>query len=275
MATIPPGKRPSKRSSPRKPSSNGSSTTASKKIAPKKIASKKTSFEKTGNRLLDALSAEDLGHIRPLLEHLPLPVRLVLHRAGEAIEFVYFPSSGMVSVVAATDDATFVEVGIVGWEGFVGIPALLESDAAPYEVFIQVAGAGFRMPASTLRSEMERSPAFRRLLLRYAQFFLVQVAQVAACNARHPIDMRLARWLLMARDRLGPGGMPLTQEFLAMMLGVQRPGVNIAARLLQKSGSIRYTHGVIDVVDGAALEAASCDCRGVIRREFDRLLPAG
>jgi CRP-like cAMP-binding protein len=232
-----------------------------------------TSSNNTQNSLLDALSAEAFGHILPCLEPVPLPVRLVLHGAGEVIEFVYFPQSGMVSVVAATGDAALVEVGIIGREGFVGIPALLESDAAPHQVFMQVAGSGYRMTATAMRSEMERSPAFRRLLLRYAQSFLTQVAQLAACNARHPLDARLARWLLMAGDRLGPGEMPLTQEFLAMMLGVQRPGVNIAARMLQKGGSIRYTHGRIEVVDPAALEAASCECRRVIKRELDRLLP--
>jgi CRP-like cAMP-binding protein len=146
-----------------------------------------------------------------------------------------------------------VEVGVIGREGFVGIPTLLESDAGPHQVFMQVAGCGLRMTASAMRSEMKRSPAFRRLLFRYAQFFLTQVAQVAACNARHPLDMRLARWLLMASDRLGPGPMPLTQEFLAIMLGVQRPGVNIAARMLQKGGSIRYTHGLIEVTDAGGL----------------------
>jgi CRP-like cAMP-binding protein len=179
----------------------------------------------------------------------------------------------MVSIVAPTDGAVLVEVGIIGKEGFVGIAALLESDAAPHRAFMQVGGSGLRMTVGAMRREIARSPAFRRLLLRYAQLFLTQVAQGAACNARHSLEARLARWLLMAGDRLGPGEMPLTQDFLAMMLGVQRPGVNIAARSLQKGGSIRYTHGRIDVIDTKALEAASCECCRLIKRESDRLSP--
>jgi CRP-like cAMP-binding protein len=129
------------------------------------------------------------------------------------------------------------------------------------------------MKVGAMQAEAERSPAFRDVLFRYAQFFLIQVAQTAACNARHALEVRLARWLLTARDRLDTDAMPLTQEFLAIMLGVQRPGVSLAAGALQRAGSIRYTHGWITVADRALLEAASCECHGLVQREFDRLFP--
>jgi CRP-like cAMP-binding protein len=227
----------------------------------------------TGNRLLDALSPEDLGRILPHLERIPLPVRLSLHAPGKRIEFVLFPDRGMVSVVASPEDGVLVEVGVIGREGLVGVPALVGAETSPHEIFVQVAGSGWRMKVDAMRAEVERSPAFRDVLFRYAQYFLIQVAQTAACNARHPLEARLARWLLMARDRLDTDAMPLTQEFLAIMLGVQRPGVSLAAGALQRAGAIRYTHGRITVADRARLEAASCECHGIVRREFDRLFP--
>jgi CRP-like cAMP-binding protein len=227
----------------------------------------------TGNRLLDALSPDNVALILPHLERIPLPVRLSLHAPGKPIEFVHFPDKGVVSVVAALEDGALVEVGVIGREGFVGVPALLGADTSPHEIFVQIAGSGLRMTVGAMRAEAERIPAFRDLLFRYAQFFLAQVAQTAACNARHPLEARLARWLLMARDRLDTDAIPLTQEFLAIMLGVQRPGVSLAAGALQRAGAISYTHGRITVVDRERVEGASCECHGVVQREFDRLFP--
>jgi CRP-like cAMP-binding protein len=232
---------------------------------------------RTGNNLLDALLPDDFSHVLPHLEQIPLPLRLALYQPGELIDFVYFPQHGMVSIVATMDDQASVEVGVTGKEGFVGVPIMLEADTSPHDVFIQVAGSGLRMKAGTMRSEADRSPAFRSLLFRYVQFSLVQVSQTAACNARHPLEVRLARWLLMAHARLGGGThdtMPLTQEFLAMMLGVQRPGVSIAAGSLQNAGLIRYRRGNVTILDRDALEDASCGCYRIVEDAYKQLFPA-
>jgi CRP-like cAMP-binding protein len=230
----------------------------------------------TGNNLLDALAPHEFSHILPHLERIALPVRLFLHEPGKLIEFVYFPQHGMVSIVATLEDHVSVEIGVVGKEGFLGVPIMLEADTSPHEVFVQIAGSGLRMKASAMRSATERSPTFRNLLFRYVQFYLLQVSQTAACNVRHPLEGRLARWLLMAHDRLDGthDAMPLTHEFLAMMLGVQRPGVSIAAGTLQNAGLISYTRGRVTVMNRDALEDASCECHRVVNDAYKRLFPA-
>jgi len=162
-------------------------------------------------------------------------------------------------------------VGIIGKEGFAGVPALLGAETALQDAYMQVAGSGLRMKTSAMRDEVGGCPAFKESLFRYAEFFITQLSQIAACNARHPLEVRLARWLLMAHDRLGTDVLPLTHEFLAIMLGVQRPGVSIAAGALQKAGLIRYNHGRITVVDRSALEDAACECYRIVKKEFGRL----
>ena len=225
----------------------------------------------TGNRLLDALAHDDLHRALPRLESMLLPVRTSLHKPDEAISHVYFLTEGMASVVATLEDCGAVEVGVIGNEGIVGVPALLDGDAATHDVYMQIGGAGLRMTATALREAAEHSPALKSMLLRYAQFFLAQVSQTAACNVRHALEQRLARWLLMAQDRCGADVMPLTQEFLSIMLGVQRAGVTRAAGALKQAGIIEYTRGRITVVDRAALQSASCKCYRVVKNEFDRL----
>jgi hypothetical protein len=175
-------------------------------------------------------------------------------------------------MVAVMEDGTSVEVGLVGNEGLAGIPAFLGAVSAPQAAYMQVAGAGLRMNVAVLHEEVDRSPAFRRAVSRFAQFFLTQVSQTAACNARHPLEVRLARWLLMAHDRIGTDTMPLTHELLSIMLGVQRPGVTIAAGALRRAGFITYNHGRVTVVDRPGLEAASCECYRIVRNELDVLL---
>jgi CRP-like cAMP-binding protein len=225
----------------------------------------------TGNRLLDALPKGDLSRVVSHLEPVSLPVRRSLHAPGQPINDIYFLTEGMMSMVALLEDGASVEVGIVGSEGFVGIPALLGAVSMPQDAYMQIAGVGHRMPAAAMREEVERSPAFKEGLFRYAQFFLTQVSQTAACNARHPLEVRLARWLLMAHDRIGSDELPLTQEFLSIMLGVQRPGVSLAAGALQKAGLIQYSHGRITVLDRAGLEDVSCECYRIVKNELDRL----
>src|SRR6266478_3190554 len=207
----------------------------------------------TGNRLLDTLPQDDLNHVFPHLEDVSLPVRTSLYKPDQPIGGIYFLTQGMVSMVAPFEDGGAVEVGIIGNEGFAGIPALLGADAATHDVYMQVAGAGLRMTAGAMHETIARSPAFKRALFRYAQYFFTHVSQTAACNARHPLERRLARWLLMTQDRVGTDVMLLTQEFLSIMLGVQRPGVTIAAGTLKQAGMIDYSHGRITIVDRQAL----------------------
>jgi CRP-like cAMP-binding protein len=195
--------------------------------------------------------------------------RPVLRRPVEPGLFV---ESGMVSLLATLEDGEQVEVGIAGREGLIGLPLALGDDRSLVEAKVQMEGTALRMDAAALHDGMEGSAALRGLLHRYALAFQAQVTMTAACNARHAIEQRLARWLLIAHDRAGMDEFPMTHEFVSMMLGVRRPGVSLAAGVLQKAGLIRYARGRMEVTDRPGLEAASCECYHTARREFARLL---
>ncbi len=224
------------------------------------------------NRLLAALPAEDLARIQLRLEAVEFGLREVLQAPDKSMTAVYFPESGWISMMALLEDGSAAEVGIVGFEGMVGLPLLLGSDRAATEAMVQAPGTFLRLGATAFEEEQDRSSPFRKLLLRYALAFQAQVAQTAACNGRHTLDQRLARWLLSAHDRAHGDEFPMTQEFLSIMLCVHRSGVTVAARLFQQAGFIRYSQGQITVTDRAGLEAAACECHGVVSREFQRLL---
>ena len=224
------------------------------------------------NRLLRALSAEDLDLLRPHLEPVPLPHKQTLSKPDTPIDEVYFPEEGMVSLVQPLEDGTMIEVGMIGNEGFVGVPVLLGTDSSPLEAMVQIPGSALRMHAKAFREEMDRRPALSRGLLRYVQALHIQVSLTAACNGRHTLPERLARWLLTAHDRATSDQMPLSHEFLAMMLGVRRAGVTVALGTLKAAGLVRNTHGQVTVVDRPGLEAASCECYRTVRNEFVRLL---
>jgi CRP-like cAMP-binding protein len=224
------------------------------------------------NRLLSALPPEDLAWLRPHMELVEFPPRLVLHMPGEPITAVHFPETGWVSMLATLDNGDAAEVGLVGREGMVGLPLLLGADRSPFEAMVQAGGTGLRLPAEAFRQALDHSAALKALLLRYTLAFNVQVAQTAGCNGRHQIEQRLARWMLMAHDRSEGDGFPMTHEFLSMMLGVRRAGVTVAAGVLQRAGLIRYERGRMTVTDRDGLEAGACDCYDAARREYDRLL---
>lgn len=225
------------------------------------------------NRLLDALDADDLAYLQPHLESIDLAVNDVLAEAGEHFRHVYFPQSAAISIVTYMADGSGVEVGTTGNEGMAGLPAYLEADASESRTFCQVKGTSFRVPVDVMIRIAADRPAIRRLLNRYTHAYMSMVAQGAACNRLHTIEQRCARWLLMTHDRIiGPDEvMELKQEFLALMLGVRRIGVTIAAGALQDAGMIKYRRGRIRVLDRAGLEAAACECYGVVRRRFDTL----
>jgi CRP-like cAMP-binding protein len=226
----------------------------------------------TRNRLLAALPPEDLAQLWSRLEPAELPFHQTLHAVGEPISAVYFPETGWASMLAYLEDGDAAEVGLIGREGFVGLPVLLGADHDDLEAMVQAPGTALRMDKAAFRAALEGVSAFRTLLLRYALVHHGQVARTAACNGRHHTDQRLARWLLMAHDRSEGDGFPMTHEFLSMMLGVRRAGVTVAAGLLSKAGFIRYERGRMEVTDRPGLESAACECYGVARRASDALL---
>jgi CRP-like cAMP-binding protein len=224
------------------------------------------------NRLLKFLPPEDYERLRPHLQPVEIKYKLSLYRADEQIEFVYFIETGVASLVNTMKNGNSAEVGTIGNEGMVGLPVIFGDTQAPTSVYMQVAGRGLRMKAKTFWQEMQRSITLRTAMLHYAHAVFNLVAQSAACNTFHTLDRRCCRWLLMTHDRMQSNEFQLTQEFLAMMLGVQRPGVTLAAGDLQRAGLIRYTRGNVTILDHAGLISRSCECYSVSKREFDRLL---
>lgn len=228
--------------------------------------------EPHANRLLGLLPTRDYRRLRPHLQAVTLAYRQSLYRANEPVQFVYFIETGVGSLVNTMANGQAAEVGTIGSEGIVGLPLLLGDNQAPTSVYIQVPGAGLRMKATLFKRELARSASMRAVMLRYAHAFFNQVAQSAACNHFHSLQQRCCRWLLMTHDRMQSDEFLLTQEFLAMMLGVQRTGVTAAASVLQRAGFIRYTRGNVTVLDRRGLEQRSCECYGVSKLAFDRLL---
>lgn len=224
------------------------------------------------NRLLGLLPATDYKRLHPHLERIPLTYRQSLYRARQPLRYVYFIETGVGSLVNTMANGEAAEVGTIGNEGIVGLPLLLGDDRAPTSVYVQVPGIGLRMAAGTFAGELKRSSSMRGVMLRYAHALFNQVAQSAACNHFHSIEQRCSRWMLMTHDRMAADEFLLTQEFLAMMLGVQRTGVSIAAGALQRRGLIRYRRGVVSILDRRGLKKRACECYGLSKREFDRLL---
>lgn len=224
------------------------------------------------NRLLAALPDAEYQRLVPHLEYVPLPFKQVLHEVGEPIEYVYFPHHAIVSALSAMADGSVVEVGLVGNDGVVGIPAALGDNIAITIATVQVADFGMRMKASVLKTEFQRGGVLQSLLLRYMQAQHALVSQNAACNRLHYLEGRLARWLLLVYDRVESNELPLTHEFMGQMLGVRRAGVTEAANALQQAGLVRYTRGKITILDREKLKAVSCECYEIISGEYGRLL---
>lgn len=226
---------------------------------------------KPKNRILQALPDEDYRRLEPHLEPMQLKLREPLIEAHKPIEHVFFVEVGVVSLITDVEPDMAVEIAAVGPEGFVGTSVMLGVESTPTRAFPQVAGEALRLPAHVLKSEVARSGHLCDLTRAYCQALFEQTAQTAACNRIHSIEKRCARWLLMTHDRIEGNKFSLTQEFLAEMLGVRRASVTEAAGALQQAGAIRYSRGVIEVVDRPRLELASCGCYAAIRREMQRL----
>jgi CRP-like cAMP-binding protein len=218
------------------------------------------------NIILLSISDSEYNSLRPHLEYVNLPNHLVIHEAGGKLEFVYFPNRGLISLVVVMKDGRTAEAGVVGNEGFTGAPAAVGLSRGPLRAVIQIAGDGFRVRVGVLQNTLEAAPHLRLLLNRYVAIRGMQIAQTAACNRLHGIEQRLARWLLMTQDRVTSGSLRITHDFLATMLGTDRPSVSLAAGVLQKKGFIEYTRGAVKIVNRKKLEASACECYGVIRQ---------
>lgn len=223
------------------------------------------------NRLLAALSKKDRQRLLPELEAVTLAFGDILFEPGDRIRHVYFPDDSVISLLAAVEDHELLEVGMVGNEGMAGLAIFMDVNNSHSRGLVQGAGSAMRMTAAALRRETGNGGALPKLLLRYTYSLLTQISQSAACNRFHPVNARLARWLLMMHDRVGRDEFRLTQEFLSHMLGVRREGVTLAAGFLHKQGLITYSRGHIHVLDRAGLETASCKCYETVKGLYDNL----
>jgi CRP-like cAMP-binding protein len=226
------------------------------------------------NHLLAVLPEADWLRIAPQLVLTELPLGHVVYESGDHLGHVYFPTTSIVSLLYVMEDGASAEIAIVGNEGIVGIALFMGGETTPSRAIVQSAGHGYRLSAKVLKEEFARGGPIQHLLLRYTQALITQMAQTAVCNRHHTIEQQLCRWLLLSIDRLPSNELTMTQELISNMLGVRRSGVTEAALKLQNAGVIRYSHGHISVLDRPALERHACECYAVVKREFDRLLPA-
>ena len=225
-----------------------------------------TAGKQVSNIILLSISDSDYSSLRPHLEYVSLPNHLVLHEAGGKLEFAYFPNRGLISLVVVMEDGKTAEAGIVGNEGFTGTPGAVGLSRSPLQAVVQITGDGFQVKVGALQNALESAPHLQLALSRYEVVRGMQVAQTAACNRLHDIEQRLARWLLMTQDRVDSGSLPITHDFLATMLGTDRPTVSLAASVLQKRKVIEYTRGAVEIVNRKKLEDSACECYGVIRQ---------
>jgi CRP-like cAMP-binding protein len=223
------------------------------------------------NKILLALPKRESAVLFSKLKFVSLPIRTVLNQIGEPIKFGYFINEGLGSVLSIMAGGKSVEVGLCGKEGFVGLPLIAGFSTSPTRVIVQVAGSAFKISAKDLVAALLDCPHLMIALQRFTQELGLQASQIAACNRLHEIDERLANWLLMSQDRLGNDGVvPLTQEFLAHMLGTRRASVTVAAGILQKAGLIAYKRGVVKVESRPGLEDATCECYGTMLRQITK-----
>lgn len=225
-----------------------------------------------GNRLLDMLSPERLKSLRPHFETVSIRANQVIQAPGAKVDFVFFPTSGMISIVATMADGAAVENGIAGKEGMFNVSVILGDDTPSQKAIVQLSGRAIRIRSTILRQAEQTDESLRNLLRCYTNVVLVNASQSAACNRLHELDRRCARWLLMAHDRAGTETFPITHHFLGMMLGVRRPVVTAAVQKFRANGLITYHHGMMTIRDRIGLEAAACECYRFVWNESERLL---
>ena len=225
------------------------------------------------NHLLASLSAVEWARWQHLLEWVDLPLGKVMYESGRTLGHVYFPTTAIVSLLYVMENGSSAEIAVVGNEGVVGISLFMGGESTTSRAVVQSAGQGWRLRANVIKEEFNRAGPVMHLLLRYTQALITQMAQTAVCNRHHSLDQQLCRWLLLSMDRLAGNELKMTQELIANMLGVRREGVTESALKLQRLGLISYARGAIKVLDRPGLEARTCECYAVVKKEYDRLLP--
>jgi CRP-like cAMP-binding protein len=231
-------------------------------------------LDRKANRLLAALPDAEWQRWLAQLESVDMPLGEVLYESGNTLSHVYFPTTSIVSLLYVMENGASAEIAVVGNEGIVGISLFMGGGSTPSRAVVQSAGRGLRLAAQMMKDEFDKNGLVLQLLLRYTQALITQMAQTAVCNRHHTLDEQLCRWLLLSLDRLQGNDLIMTQELIANMLGVRREGVTQAALNLQEAGVIRYARGRISVLDRTGLEKRTCECYAVVKREYDRLLPA-
>ncbi len=219
------------------------------------------------NEILLGLPPKERELLFSKLEFVRLNTHHVLHEPGDTLKSAYFPNSGLVSILSVFPDGKSVEVGLVGKEGFIGLPLVAGFHTAPTRAIAQIEGSVFRVDGEALTGVLGQCPKLERRLQQFAQIMAMQTTQIAACNRLHEVNERLARWLLMSADRIGSNSVPLTQEFLAQMLGTRRSSVTVAAGMLQKAGLITYSRRDVKIIERRKLEDAACECYGLMQRQ--------
>ena len=222
------------------------------------------------NRILNAIPADPLSRLIPDLEHIEMHEGDYIYRASEPIKYVYFPENSMASLMATTENGQMTEVGMVGREGAIGLDVVMGAESLPYDSLVQMPNSGYRIEAAALRKEFDLCNEAQTPILRFIQKLMVQISQTTLCNRLHRVEERLPRWLLMCHDRAVSDRISLTQEYLAMMLGVARVSVTLSASELQSNGYIKYSRGQITILDREALERSSCECYRIVKDEYDR-----
>jgi CRP-like cAMP-binding protein len=230
-------------------------------------------LEARQNQLLAAVPDVELERWLPYLEAVDLPLGKVLYESGTRLSYVYFPTTAIISLLYLMENGASAEIAVVGFEGLIGISLFMGGESTTSRAVVQSAGRGLRLNSQQMMLEFNRAGPVLHLLLRYTQALITQMAQTAVCNRHHSLDQQLCRWLLLSLDRLEGNELVMTQELIANMLGVRREGVTEAALSLQRAGLIEYRRGRITVLDRPGLEQRTCECYGVVRKEYERLLP--
>lgn len=224
------------------------------------------------NHLLAALPAEEFASLKPYLEPISLELGEVIYESGEQLEFVFFPTTAIVSLLYIMENGSTAEIGMTGNDGLVGVALFMGGMTTPNRAVVQSGGNAFRLPSKLLQSTFSTGGVFQSILLRYTQYLMTQISQTAVCNRLHSVEQQLCRWLLINHDLLQSNKLVMTHELIANMLGVRREGVSIAAANLQRNGLIKYSRGTITMLDRDSLESEVCECYRVVKKEYDRLL---
>jgi CRP-like cAMP-binding protein len=225
------------------------------------------------NQILAALSSDEYERLSPHLQEVQLSIGTILYDFDDRITHVYFPNNDTIgSLLSATEHDTAVEIGVTGSEGVLGFSVLMGLETTPHRVLIQIPGTALKVKSRVIREEFKRGGRFHDLVLRYVHALFTQASQTAVCNRLHPVEARLARWLLTVRDRVEADQFPITHDFMARMLGANRATVSLTAAIIQQAGYIRYTRGKLNVLDAEGLEDVSCECYGIVKKRYEDIL---